>query len=206
MKSDSLRHLFKLKIPLLIAAVLCAANFSFAQTNTGPVFPKKIRGYKVYKAKILIQVAKDKLPEDPKGDFDSLVKVGMPQNFQLSLTGAAFEIPISMNIYKTGGRVESISFEDVRINGIKMNVDEFNQPFDFEKNVATDLPYPLKIIVDLSQGPGALLNFKPSLGEFEVTGKVYVFGTFKKMGMKFKRVIPADFKLKTKLDASFLKL
>ncbi len=181
------------QIIFLLGLCFSLAVFSVAQNSMETGFPKKIRGYKVYQARVLVQTAKDKMPVAAGKSFDSLVKIGSPQNFKVSLSGATFELPLSMNIYKTGGQVDSIAFEDMRINGIKMQVEEFNGPFQFVKGVDTDLPKPLKVRI-------VLLNLKPSLTEFEVTGKVYVFGTFKKFGMKFKRVIPADFKLKTKFS------
>lgn len=188
------------QIIFLLGLCFSFAVFVVAQNSTETGFPKKIRGYKVYQARVLVQTAKDKIPDNSEKSFDSLVKVGSPQNFKISLSGATFELPLSMNSYKTGGQVDSIAFEDMCINGIRMHVEEFHGPFQFAKDVDTELPNPLKVKIDLAQDPSALLSLKPSLTEFEVTGKVYVFGTFKKFGMKFKRVIPADFKLKTKFS------
>ena len=184
----------------LLAVIFCAANFTFAQAPAETKFPKTIRGYKVYKAKVLIQTGKDSFPENAKKNFDSSVKVGPPQNFQVSFSGATFELPLSMKIYKTGGQVDSIAFEDMEVNGIKVQVEEFKEPFKFDKGIDTELPKPLKVKIHLAQSPGALLSFNPLSNEVEVTGKVYVFGTFKKFGMKFKRVVPTNVKLKTKLS------
>lgn len=187
---------------VLIALAIGSSSISLAQSK--PEFPKTIRGYKVHKAKVAIQNDKDRPISDVEKNVDSSVKIGSPKNLKLSLSGAAFEIPVSMTIHKTTGRVDSIVFEDMRVNGIKMQVEEVTQPFDFLKGVDTELPTPLKVKIDIGSNPKDLLNFTPTLGEFEITGRVYVFGSFKKFGMKFKRVIPSDFKYRTKLSLASL--
>jgi len=118
-----------------------------AQTNSRAKLPKEIRGYKVHKATVLVIDAREKESAKKNDDIDSLVKVGVPQNFKFSLSGATFELPMSMNNYKASGRIEFITFEDLKANGIKMQVAEFNEPFDIEKGAMFDLPNPIKVSV-----------------------------------------------------------
>jgi hypothetical protein len=182
-----------------VVMMLFLASPFFSQADS----PKKVRGYKIYNAKILINSDQEKVPEKIDGDADSMVRIGKPQNFHVGLTGATFEVPMTMNIYKTSGRVESIAFEDVKVNGFKVNVADVVQPFDFDKGLDIALPAPLKITLEFLQDPRPLLKLRPPFNVVEVTGKVYVFGAFKKFGMKFKRVIPTEFALKTKIELPF---
>lgn len=186
------------KIIVVTAAIICFSLPVIAQENSSGKFPKEIRGYKVQKAKVLLRAAKEDVTVDAKKEHDSMVRIGVPQNFKFSLAGATFDLPLSMHSYKTGGRIESITFEDMRVNGIRMQVEEFNHSFEFAKGVETPLPQPLKIKIDMPASLSDVKSFSPSLTEFEITGKVYVFGTFKKFGIKFKRVIPSEFRHKMK--------
>jgi hypothetical protein len=194
---DPVRRCVITLLLLFISSGLC-----FAQTNSTSASRGKIRGYKVYNARVLVQTALETAPANATADFDSLVKIGKPGNFRLESAGASFDLPLSVNSFKSGGRVEQISFEEARVNGIKMQVEEFAGPFDFVKGIDVPLPRPLKIKIDLVDGAQSLLSFKPTISDFEVTGRVLVFGTFKKFGFKFKRVIPVDFKFRVKFFPS----
>ena len=185
-------------LSLVVVLFFTASYFCPAQTGAQPKQTGKIQGYKIYQARVWVQTAQDNTQTNVKGSFDSLVKIGTPQNFQVSLAGAKFELPVSMNIYKTGGTVDAISFEDVRVNGVKMEVEKFTGPFDFKKNVEIFLPRPLKISVPLTENAASFLHIDPLKDRFEVAGRVLVFGTFKKFGFTFKRAIPIDFNFKIK--------
>ncbi|HEV7646387.1 MAG TPA: hypothetical protein VGO50_20805 [Pyrinomonadaceae bacterium] len=189
------RRTFSKRIPLFCLLLLTLAGGNFAQG--------KIDGYKVYNAKVSVISAQDDVPPNIKNDFDSLVKIGKPQNFTLTTAGASFELPLSVNIFKSGGRIERVSFENVQVNGLKMQVEDFIEVFDFEKGLDMPFPRPLKVKVRLSDTARSLFSLKPSIRNFEVAGKVLVFGTFKKLGFKFKRAIPVDLKFKVKFEMPF---
>lgn len=191
-------HLCVKYFVVIMATIFLSLSIA-AQEKSEPAFPKEIRGYKVQKAKFLVRSPGEQVPADAKKENDSMVRIGVPQNFQFSLSGATFDLPLTMHSYKSGGRVESIAFEDMRVNGIKMHVEEFTHSFEFAKGVDTALPRPLKIKIDTPMSLSELKSFSPSLTEFEITGKVYVFGTFKKFGMKFKRVLPSIFTHRMKI-------
>jgi hypothetical protein len=181
-------------LPLFCLLFLILAGSNFAQ--------EKIDGYKVYNAKVLVASERDDVPANTKSDFDSLVKIGKPQNFTFTggtTAGASFEIPLSVNIFKSGGRIERVSFENVQVNGLKMQVEDFNEMFDFEKGIDAPFPRPLKVKVHLSDAARSLFSLKPSISNFEVVGRVLVFGTFRKLGFKFKRAIPLDLKFNVAL-------
>jgi hypothetical protein len=188
-------RLYSKRIPLFYLLFLILAGSNFAQ--------EKIDGYKVYNAKVLVASARDNVPSDAKSNFDTLVKIGKPQNFTLTTAGASFEIPLSVNIFKSGGRIERVSFDNVQVNGLKMQIEDLNEMFDFEKGIDVPFPRPLKVKVHLSDTARSLFSLKPSISNFEVVGRVMVFGTFKKLGFKFKRAIPLDLKFKVKFDLPF---
>ncbi len=188
-------RIYAKRIPFFCLIFLILACSNFAQ--------EKISGYKVYNAKVSVISARDNVPPNIKNDFDSLVKIGKPRNFTLTTAGASFEIPLSVNIFKSGGRIERVSFENVQVNGLKMQVEDFIEVFDFEKGLDMPFPRPLKVKIHLSDTARSLFSLKPSIRNFEVAGRVMVFGTFKKLGFKFKRAIPVDLKFKVKFEMPF---
>ncbi len=181
-------------------ALFCLLFFILAGGNFAQ---EKIRGYKVYNAKVSVISAQDNVSPNIKNDFDSLVKIGKPQNFTLTTAGASFELPLTVNIFRSGGRIERVSFENVQVNGLKMQVEDFAEVFDLEKGIDKPFPRPLKVKIYLSDTARSLFSLKPSIRNFEVAGRVVVFGTFKKLGFKFKRAIPLDLKFKVKFDMPF---
>src|ERR1044072_5251950 len=134
--------IYSKQITLSCLLFLILAGGSFAQ--------EKIRGYKVYNAKVLVASAHDSVPPNIKDDFDSLVKIGKPQNFNLAAAGASFEIPLSVNLFKSGGRIDQVIFENVQVIGLKMQVKDLNEMFVLEKGMDMPFPRPLKVKVYLS--------------------------------------------------------
>jgi hypothetical protein len=89
-----------------------------------------------------------------------------------------------------------MTFKDIRVNGIGVDVEEFQHPFSFKKGQAVQIPVPLRAKVNLqSAAKTALREFSEPKSEWLVSGTVFVFGKFKKLGFSFKRVVPIEFKL-----------
>ena len=159
--------------------------------------PKKIRGYKVYRAKIAVVNQADKTAMKDKPEVS--VIIGEPELTDAALTGITFEISAEINSLKQSGTIDFLTFHDFRVNGLKIDIKEYRQPFEFTKNRTIALPKPIEIFLGTGQSlRGALQEMKESKTEWTVTGRIFVFGQFKKSFLKFKRVIPVEINLKIK--------
>ncbi len=177
--------------------ILFVSSAIFAQD-----FPKEIRGYKVYRAKITVKNQSE--PTDngqpaKKDETEAFVKVGEPELTDLSLTGITFELSAEITSPEQSGKVDFLTFQDFRVNGLAVEVEEYQKSFEFKKNEKTVLPSPVKIFVGAGQTlRGALAEWCNSRKEWKVTGRIFVFGRFKKAGFKFKRVVPVEINLQIK--------
>lgn len=159
--------------------------------------PDKIRGYKVFKADIAVKNSAEKSAKSDKSE--AFVKVGEPVLADVSLTGITFELSAELEAISENGSVDFLAFEDFRVNGLAVEVEEYKNPFSFKKNEPLVLPKPTRIFLSTTQTlRGAYKEIKDSKEEWLVTGRVFVFGKFKKFGFSFKRVIPVEINLKIK--------
>lgn len=190
-KKLNLRKLFLsiLRIFVVITFLACGA---FSQT-----LPKQIRGYKVHRANILLKTSLNVL-KDAEGS-DTAVRLGYPDLADVGLTGLTFEISAEIDPLEQSGRVDFLLFHDFRINGLDVDIEEYRESFSFRKNQPVALPKPAKVFI----GTGSALRagwkeLAEKKDEWTVTGRVFVFGRFRKMGFDFKRVIPVDVNLRIK--------
>lgn len=153
-------------------------------------FPKEIRGYKLHREKITISVGKQTTVSP------AYVTVGDPTLVELSVSGVTFELPAELLSTEQSGKVDFLTFRDVRVNGIAVEVEEYRNPFSFKKNAKVKLPKPARIFLSLtSLAQGAWKEMKDSKSEWKVGGRVFVFGQFRRYGFLHKRVVPIDFEL-----------
>ncbi|HEX6279700.1 MAG TPA: hypothetical protein VFZ49_06740 [Pyrinomonadaceae bacterium] len=153
--------------------------------------PDKIRGYKVHREKISVNAK--------SASADASVKVGDPEVVDLSLSGITFELPAEFIAAKQSGKVEMVTFHDLRVNGIKVEPEEYSHPFEFRKGEFLKLPQPVRILLPTSGAVKAAWNeMTESKSEWTVTGRVFVFGKFRKFGFYHKRVVPIDIELTIK--------
>jgi len=180
--------------PIMLLAVTTAAS----QTRT---YPDKIRGYKVERTVVEIKKPEKKgqtdgADSDGDGDVDSLITLGDPKVARVTPLGITFEVPIVVAPVKQSGRVDFLVFEDMMINGRSIEVDEYRHTFDLPNKAPATLKSPLNIYIYL---PSALLaalgEWTESKDTWPVTGRVYVFGKFKKSILTFKRVVPVELKM-----------
>lgn len=156
--------------------------------------PDKIRGYKVHKEKILIADERDENRKD--SDLNVLVKMENPGLSDISVSGVKLEVGGEITVFGQSGTIDFISFKDFQINGINVEIEEYGEKFDFKKNSARKLEKPLEIFISTTQTlRAAWKEARDSKDEWLVTGKIFVFGRFNKMGFKFKRVIPVELKI-----------
>jgi hypothetical protein len=126
-------------------------------------------------------------------DVDSLIKLGDPKVARVTPLGITFEVPIVVAPVKQSGHVDFLVFEDMNVNGRSVSIDEYQHEFDLPNRKPATLGSPLHIYI---YSPNALLaaigEWTDSKESWPVTGRVYVFGKFKKSIFSFKRVIPVE--------------
>jgi len=178
---------------LYLLAFICG---SFSLVNAQDL-PKEIRGYKVHRAKISVVGQTEKI--ETKDQPEVSVKIGEPELIEVSLKGITFEISAELDSTKQSGTIDFLVFQDFRVDGLKVDVEEYRESFEFKKNKPLALPKSIKISLGAGQTlRGALKQVKESKDEWTVTGRIFVFGQFKKSFFKFKRVIPVEINLKIK--------
>ena len=191
----------------LIALLLLfsGAIASPAQIKTTRNYPKEIRGYKVERT--VVEVKKPETETRNSGnkgrepnsepnaeaDVDELIKLGKPQLARVTPLGITFEVPVIVSPVKQSGHVDFLVFEDMVVNGASVNIDEYQREFDLPNKQPLTLREPLHFYIYL---PGALMaalgDWSDSKETWPVTGRVYIFGRFKKSLLHFKRVVPVE--------------
>ena len=191
----------------LIALLLLfsGAIASPAQIKTTRNYPKEIRGYKVERT--VVEVKKPETETRNSGnkgrepnsesnaeaDVDELIKLGKPQLARVTPLGITFEVPVIVSPVKQSGHVDFLVFEDIVVNGASVNIDEYQREFDLPNKQPLTLSEPLHFYIYL---PGALMaalgDWSDSKETWPVTGRVYIFGRFKKSLLHFKRVVPVE--------------
>ena len=169
----------------VILTLLVFAPISMAQNSP---YPKEIRGYKVERA--VVEVKKtDQVEND-------LVKFGDPTLVSATPLGIRLEIPVVVAPVKQKGKVDFLVFEQMMINGTPVQIEDYRHKFKLPTNKELVLQRPLRLYIYL---PNAILA---ALGEWTaskeawlVTGRIYVFGEFKKLLFNFKRCIPIELNL-----------
>jgi len=204
---------------LLLLIAIAQAPTAFAQTRS---YPKEILGYKVERRVVeLKKPEKPKgksaskpstdpaTPQSqsgnnssdgqtgrepgPESDEDALIRLGQPQLARVTPLGITFEVPIVVSPVKQSGHVDFLMFEDMVVNGSSVEINEYRRAFDLPNKSLLTLREPLRVYIYL---PSALLaalgDWSDSKDTWPVTGRVYVFGKFKKFGLSFKRCIPVE--------------
>ena len=177
---------------------LCGLLFLlFIPSIVAQDYPKKIRGYKVQKTKISVKNVGEKTED--RDDSEAFVTLGEPKVSNVSITGVTLEITVEVSAVEHSGKVEFLTFKDFRVNGMSVDIEEYQNSFEFEKNKKFMLPKPVKIFVGTGQSViGMLGQIAAPKEEWNITGTVFVFGKFKKAGFKFKRVVPVPVNIKIK--------
>jgi hypothetical protein len=156
--------------------------------------PDKIRGYKVHSEKMIVSIA-------GAGDSaaDASVAIGEPQLVEAGLAGVTFELPAEILAVRQSGKVTFLTFHDIRVNGIAVEVEEYRNPFEFRKGETIALPKPARVVLPATvMLKAAMSELHGSRDNWTISGRVFVFGRFRKFGMYHKRVIPVDFELRIK--------
>jgi len=191
------RIFFLRVVVILITLIGCSAV-----SAQMPSYPKEIRGYKVARATVEVKKTAKTTKEDSEDqstldlDPEALIKFGDPEVARVTPLGISLEIPIVISPVKQKGHVDFLLFEDFLVNDTSVEIDEYHREFDLPNKRHLKLPEPLRFYVYL---PRAVLvaidEWNDSKPTWLITGRVYVFGKFKKSFLSFKRCIPIELKI-----------
>jgi len=196
---------------LLVLLVLMSASDVFAQRSnedgTSRPLPKEIRGYKIHRARVEMKKTNeadkkksDKKSEKEKSEKDEydedeplLVRLGEAQLVRVTPLGVTIDVPVILAAVKQQGDVDRLVFEDMRVNDTPVTIDDYVQSFKLPNKEPLSLDPPVRIFVSTPQAVlrtiDEILNSKEV---WEVTGRIYVCGNFKKFLLKFKRAVPVE--------------
>ena len=170
-------------------AVMCflAARGTIGRGNEGSQLPEEVRGVKVYQLP-----TKGGQPAPNPAVYKSLSFRDI--NFDRLLLG----LSVSIKPVDRAAMVEHMYFQDVRVNGIPVHIDSFNQEFRLSTKEAVDLPGQLDcsiLFADLeSMKPVREMVDKDTI---QITGRSFVevkLSSLEKLALRAKRVvIPVDF-------------
>lgn len=179
-----------MNISALFAIILLLAASSLSQD-----LPDRINGYKVYKANIEVSTSSEKVSR--KKALDASIKLLDPQLINIGLSGATIEVRAEVISMEQSGRVDMITFRDVRINGIEVAVEDYSQPFFVRKGEPLKLSKPAYVSVSATNlVKVAYSELLQKHDRISLKGTAFVFGKFKKFGFTFKRVVPVKFDVK----------
>jgi len=190
----------------LACLLLFFITSSTALTQTRS-YPKEIRGYKIERTAIEIKKpdSRNRNPNNngeteeqnlSESDVDALIQFGQPQLARVTPLGITFKVPIVVAPVTQKGRVDFLMFEDMSVNDTSVQIDEYQRAFDLPNKKPSTLRDPLSFYIYL---PSAVLaaigDWRDSKEMWPVTGRVYVFGKFKKGLFSFKRCVPVELNL-----------
>jgi len=173
----------------LLAAVLL--SFVFAAAGFGQALPDTIRDYKVYKHPVIINIVDTGDAAQEKADAD--VTIGDVALVGTSITGLVFDFLPTIRCPEQSGRLDFVTFHDFRLNGVPVTIEDYDYAFVIKKGEKKRLPRPISVFVPSQRVlEAAWKEFSSPSKEWTVTGRMFVFGHFKKFGFYFKRVVPID--------------
>lgn len=171
-------------------------------------YPKEIRGYKVERAKVEIKREKSGGREDAgakeraddvdgapgaEPETDALIQFGEARVERITPLGITLAIPITVAAVKQKGQVDFLTFEDMIVNDISVTVEDYQHEFDLPTDKPLLLPEPVRVFISTPRALiGAMGEWSNAKQTWPVTGRVYVFGHFKKFVFSFKRVVPVE--------------
>jgi len=182
-------------IATIILKISVLSTYMTAVSAQTQPFPKEIRGYKVERAVVEVKKTPQQKDADQLGEKD-LIKFGDPKLIKATPLGITLEIPVVVSPVTQKGAIDFLMFEGMEVNGTSVSIDDYAQRFDLPDKRPLTLKHPLKIYINL---PSAILaavgEWTDSKETWPITGRVYVFGRFKKALFSFKRCVPIELNL-----------
>jgi hypothetical protein len=222
-KKSDIRKAARTRSLIIAAAASCVllfASYSFAQDDskvratsaTYPAstsrrsYPKEIRGYKVERAKVDIRKSarprsaeegdRDSKDKDKARDDGALIYFGEPRIVRTTPLGITLEVPVTIAAVKQGGRVDFLTFEDMVVNGMPVTIEDYMHSFELPNKEPATLPRPIRLFISSPRAiVGALNEWSNPQETWPVTGRVYVFGHYRKFIFTAKRVVPVELSL-----------
>jgi hypothetical protein len=166
-------------------------------SNSARIYPREIRGYKVARAKVEIRKSAKKEDGDQTAtDSDALIQFGEPRIVSTTPLGITLEVPVTVAAVKQGGRVDFLAFEDMVVNGMPVTIEDYMNPFELPNKEAISLPRPIRLFISSPRAiVGAINDWSNPQATWPVTGRVYVFGHYRKFIFTAKRVVPVELRL-----------
>ena len=196
---------------LLILLVLTSAFDVLAQRSnedgTNRPLPKEVRGYKIHSARVEMKKTneadrkksdekseKEKSEKDEYDEYEPLlIRLGEPQLVGVTPLGVTFDVPVILAAVKQQGDVDLLVFEDMKVNDTPVTLDDYLQSFKLPNKEPLSLDPPLRIFVSTPQAVLRTIDeIFNSKEVWEVNGRIYVCGNFKKFLLKFKRAVPVE--------------
>lgn len=195
------------RVALLLALFILPVSAAFAQQPeaqpeskvkpTAHVYARELRGYKVERVKVEIkQSPDDRAGARPSPDVEALIQFGEPRIVSTTAKGLTLEVPVTLAAVKQEGQVHFLTFEDMVVNGMPVTVEDYEYRFNLPTQRPVRLAEPVRLHVTTANAMLMALGqgSKPT-ESWPVTGRVYVFGRFKKFWIGFKRVVPVELSL-----------
>lgn len=194
---------------LLILLVLLSTLVALAQQNddTNRPMPKEVRGYKIHRAQVEMkksgeskQKKSDKKSEKEKFERDEydeteplLVRLGEAELVGVTPLGVTLDVPVIIAPVNHQGDVDLLVFEDMRVNGTPVTLDDYVHPFKLPNKEPLTLVPSVRIFVSTPQAVLRTIDDVFNSKEvWPVTGRIYVCGNFKKFMFTFKRAVPVE--------------
>lgn len=172
-----------MKAGIALISVLLAAVAVFGQE-----YPDRIDGYKVHKKPIVVRsIGK----HDDDRDVD--LTFTEPKFVGASLTAVKFELGAQVSS-KRSASIDKIRIDSLTVNGISVKVKDLEGAFELKANEPVKLPEPFAAEVSsFGAAKAAWLGLTDPKKMWQVKGRAYIFGRFKRFGMTFLRAIPVEF-------------
>lgn len=165
--------------------------------------PKEVRGYKIHRARFEMkrnkesEKKKSEKGNSEKEEYDEseplLIRLGDPQLVSLTPLGVTFDVPVVLAAVKQQGDVDRLVFEDMIVNDTPIKLEDYVHPFKLPNKEPLSLAAPLRIFVSTRLVVLRTIDeFLNSKEVWQVTGRIYVCGHFKKYLFKFKRAVQVD--------------
>jgi hypothetical protein len=187
---------------LLILLVLASAIEGTAQrsneTSKGDTPPKEVRGYKVHRALVELKKTKESNTKNSEKEENDeieplLIRLGEAKLVSVTPLGLTFDVPVILAAVKQQGDVDRLVFEDMSVNEMPVNIEDYVHPFKLPGKEPLTMAPPLRVFVSTPQAVLRTIDeFLNSKEVWPVTGRIYVCGNFKKFLFKFKRAVPVE--------------
>lgn len=165
--------------------------------------PSKLRDYIVYGAKITVTQSARSVAVP---DSDASITLGEPTLKEISPLGITVNISGEIIVRAQSGKVDFLTFHEIKVNGINVDLDEYRESFNFKKGKPVVLPKPTTIFIPTARLlQAAHKEMRDPKKKWTITGRVFVFGKFRKYGFDHKRVVPLEINLITQKSAKSLK-